>query len=683
MATTQTSTALQAGNVFATRPSLNTTTSTTATATATSPTKPTEQRTRPYKDFLTPALHRRFTRAALLTLAACYLTSILIRRPSLLWIWNPFSLTGIRALLLFLPCLAVFIVRVSNMHIGPVTTGSKIDTVWQTITSWKSAHTLAWFMWSAWFFGEVYLWSQGPDAHLEWVDRGRKFEEDVWEWPILNESPLFLRFVWLWLALLQTSAHLLRDEDGLSIPQKDEDWTKKAASKLPEPLQELRERMPRILIHTFQLLCGLVVAVPIYWLFIRKSIWPWFSVFAGLFFSGLSSDSSPPGPKHQGSLSIHTFASSILLITLWNISNAVFTIFVIQPPLRREQPLTTEMKDAQGNISTRSRDPNGSLLNGLKSKKEVTKAFAFWELCVICEKFEARRKTIYTDVDRKEGSTWAQISKYCLGELDTIQARIDKAQAPSAASAAQHEGTSTAREEPRGLPKIANRGVVENGNVLQKPAKADFAQHIGNAAKSIGQSPDTTHVVQARARKAIEWGADRLLSKSEQQQLTRQNLASEANSTITRVLQSPVGEPFRKTFDRKVSLVVLGTAPHGNRANIVHASRALSALCVNSLKEDDYGQVARSIPIVLRTYTAAITAVSTFVAGVAPHWTDVEFRQRDRRVKDVDEVVLVLKAGLEGILLAFGEYADAVGVTKRELREAREAVGRGAEMRKV
>jgi nucleoporin NDC1 len=139
----------------------------------TSPVKPMEG-TRSYKDFLTAALHHRFRRACYLLLTACYTESLLMR-------WNWASFTGIRALLLFMPCLAVFILRVANMHVGVQTTASVAESVYKTATSWKTAHTLAWYVYSAWFFGEVYLWSRGDNANLGWVDQGRRYEDGAWE----------------------------------------------------------------------------------------------------------------------------------------------------------------------------------------------------------------------------------------------------------------------------------------------------------------------------------------------------------------------------------------------------------------------------------------------------------------------------------------------------------------------
>jgi nucleoporin NDC1 len=617
----------------------------------TSPVKPMEG-TRSYKDFLTAALHHRFRRACYLLLTACYTESLLMR-------WNWASFTGIRALLLFMPCLAVFILRVANMHVGVQTTASVAESVYKTATSWKTAHTLAWYVYSAWFFGEVYLWSRGDNANLGWVDQGRRYEDGAWERPLLNENPIFLRALWICLAFAQAVLHLERNEDRIRMPEKEAASTNpKAESRYnaPDSLQELGRQAPTILGHVLRLLVpGIALTLPIYLLIIRHIVWPYFYPIARFLLSTLPDHAPPTGLQHHMQLSWQALSSSFTLILLWQLCNAVFTIFVSRPPLRRDQPLTTEVKDAQGNVVNRSRDPNGSLLSGMKSKKEVTKTFAFWELWLICSQYDARRKTIYTEVDRAGGSTWTRISQYCLDEISAIQTRIRDAQAPPPPSQSQQQQSTLPNNSQQlqqqgslaSLPRIADRQVIPNGNVFVNPGKGDFAHRVGDVAKSFGQDPNAAHSVKNRARQAIEWSADRVLSKEEQQRLTRQGLTQEANSTLVKFLRSPPGEPFRQTFARRAMAVVFGT-PHSRRVDIVHASQTLSILCVKSLTEDDYGQVARSVPVVIRTHTSAITAISNFLATLQPSWTDVDFSERDRRVREVEELVDVLKASLEG-----------------------------------
>jgi nucleoporin NDC1 len=112
--------------------------------------------------------------------------------------------------------------------------------------------------------------------------------------------------------------------------------------------------------------------------------------------------------------------------------------------------------------------------------------------------------------------------------------------------------------------------------------------------------------------------------------------------------------------------------------NIVHAIRSLTALVLASLKEDDYGQAAKDVPAIIRVYTATIGEIQRFLTVLEPSWTDVEFdAKKSRQVREIVDVVQELMNGLEQMLLAFGEYAGSLGLTKREVREAKEAVGKG------
>lgn len=128
---------------------------------------------RPYRDFLTPFLHRRFTSAALLTLGVCYVEAVLMGQWDLFWSWFPFGKAGLRTLMLFISILAVYILRVAQLHIGARTTVSPLQTFRQQVFSFNTAQTLAWYSFSAWFFCEVYIWSAGVDAKLAMVDPGK------------------------------------------------------------------------------------------------------------------------------------------------------------------------------------------------------------------------------------------------------------------------------------------------------------------------------------------------------------------------------------------------------------------------------------------------------------------------------------------------------------------------------
>ena len=46
-------------------------------------------------------------------------------------------------------------------------------------------------------------------------------------------------------------------------------------------------------------------------------------------------------------------------------------------------------------------------------------------------------------------------------------------------------------------------------------------------------------------------------------------------------------------------------------------------------------------------------------------------------MQEITDLVQELRNGLEQMLLAFGEYANSLGLTRREVRDAKEAVGQG------
>jgi nucleoporin NDC1 len=396
------------GNIFAPR----------ASQSAPAASKP-QERTRQYKDFLTPALHRRFTSSAGIVLAACWLATILINTNShIFWSWFPIGIAGLKAVLLLIPCLAVFIVRVANMHIGERAANGPALAALATITHSKSIgntiHTLGWYMWSGWFFGEVYMWSSKPEDNLGMIDPGRTYERAR-----LNENPIFLRCMFVLLGIIQASRHLVVDYDRVAIPtrvdgaalQKSEqassqgDTPASLLNKLPQSLQVLAGQLTGIAHRAVKLtVVGILfVTLPVYFLFLRQTAWSWTYVVGRAIYSQLPPSASPTGLLNFGRLTWQAFFGAFLLALLWEFSNATFAVYVAQPPLKKGQPLTNEIKDTRGVLLHRSKDPNGSLITGLKSKREVPRTFAFWELYIICTQFEARRKTLFIEVDRAGG----------------------------------------------------------------------------------------------------------------------------------------------------------------------------------------------------------------------------------------------------------------------------------------
>ena len=165
-------------------------------------------RTPLYRDFLTPALHRRFTSAALIILVICYAEAVLIADASsskfeeqllkhsgsdivaVIWFWFPIGPAGIRTLLLFVSALSIFVLRIAQLHLGMIwrmpeknrvlkrasgarTTASPFETFTTYLFRLNTFQTLGWYIFSAWWFSEVYMWSVPDSANLGWVAAGK------------------------------------------------------------------------------------------------------------------------------------------------------------------------------------------------------------------------------------------------------------------------------------------------------------------------------------------------------------------------------------------------------------------------------------------------------------------------------------------------------------------------------
>ncbi|KAK4496414.1 hypothetical protein PRZ48_012394 [Zasmidium cellare] len=698
-----------------------------------------QPRIRGYKDFLTPALHRRFTYAAGAVLLLCSFDAwLLSTSSSWVWSWFPFGPAGIRALLLFIPCLAVFIVRVANMHIGERTANSRAETVYAQLVSGRALHTLLWYLFSAWWFGEVYIWNSRDSAALMMVDPGRPYER-----PELNENPIFIRCSFLVLGVLRCGWHLLADYDRVAIPPGKEEEEPKSnfiitklgiqpatLAKLPRWLRASIERVG-IMANT----CGQTVAIGwlanliLYFLVFRYPAWRWTYSLVSPFFRQMQPSIRPRGFTYAPTVMWQAFSSAITLCMLWEFSNTVFDAYVTEPPTKKGEPLTSEIKDARGVILHKSADPNGSLLNGLNSKKEVNKAFALWELYLICTKYDKRRKTIYTEVDRKDGSTWSKVCEYTLKEATSIRDRIKAAMDPGeykskqselASQNEQHKDLIPVERQQLGLRRIADQGVQNDADVFAK-RKGDFVHQVGELAKSVGRSPGSDP-----AKMAWDWSKKNVLTQDQLKHLqeTPEQIRQASNGYLSNLLRTPAGEPFRLTFAKRATVVIAGT-PTSGKTDIIHAMKSLSRLTVCSLKEDDYGSVQRDVAKIIRTLTEIIQLVEKFVSELQPHWTDVSYFEKEKsaqvkqlqaegcereaRAKDrehrraeadalrndaatlrrqatallasrrdigeAQEVLDALKGALEEIMLAFAEYAGTLQLSKKEVREAREAAG--------
>lgn len=337
----------------------------------------------PYKDFLQPALQRRFATASLFVLAIAYLQALLLANWSsckqlpnplfppkhhltqpfaVVWSWFPLGPTGVRAVFLFFCGISIIILRIAQYHPGLRTSDSGVSTFLHYAPKFQTVETALTYAFSGYLFSQIYLWSQPEEAGLDWItyfmsDRAR-----------LNEKPIFLTTHLVLLGVYQTVVHLFKDVDRLSLgtarPQTENGKPEEGDSSTQ--VRRFRDELPAILVYTFNSsIASLILSIAIYPLFLRATIWRTMMMFLRPIYNLPKTNMTPSTLPFSFSSLLRCWLVSMMLLFSWTAANTAFSLFLVKSPLKNGKPLTSDAKD-----------PNGSLLNGLKNKKLSIKVFS-------------------------------------------------------------------------------------------------------------------------------------------------------------------------------------------------------------------------------------------------------------------------------------------------------------------
>jgi nucleoporin NDC1 len=275
---------------------------------------------------------------------------------AVLWSWFPLGPTGFRALAFFFCGILIIILRISQYHPGLRTSDSGVHTFFRYAPKLETVETLLTYTLSAFVFSLVYLWSLPDNSGFEFItyftaDRAR-----------LNEKPLFLITHLVLLGVYQALLHLFRDVDRLSLgvarPQKQNGDKKPEDGDASLQVRRFRDQLPAMLVYTVnQSVIGIMLSGALYPLTVRGPIWKTTLVFLRPIYSLPRSNMVPASLPFMPALP-RCFYVSLLLMFAWTAANTAFSLFLVKHPLKNGKPLTSD-----------SKDPNGSLLNGLKNKK--------------------------------------------------------------------------------------------------------------------------------------------------------------------------------------------------------------------------------------------------------------------------------------------------------------------------
>lgn len=340
---------------------------------------PAPVRIRPYSDFLTALMHRRFSRAAAILFLICYAEAVLLGRFDScnhypfhghwctltitdFWSWFPLGRAGLKAGMIFISGFIVFLLRVSHMHVGKRTTRSPYHTFRQNIFTKHTLYTALHYLISAWLFAEIYIFSAPIDANIRWITHAKNNER-----PRLNERPIYLVCYFMMLALVQTGVHLYYDYDRIPTPARKPNPVSSASSgEAPtkfDPYDEIRGRLlPTARDGVLRALAITIIGPFLYSLTIRQFAYSWTLMFAKIFWNLPKSTAIPVTSPFHIQLLLRCLTGGFMLIIIWEIANLALSLYIAQEPLKLDRPITYE-----------SRDPNGSLITGLRGKKLNTR----------------------------------------------------------------------------------------------------------------------------------------------------------------------------------------------------------------------------------------------------------------------------------------------------------------------
>jgi nucleoporin NDC1 len=282
---------------------------------------------------------------------------------AVLWLWFPLGLTGIRTLLIFLSALTVYVLRVAQWHVGRRQTPTRVATFSKYFFRPSTLTTLVAYSFSAMMFVETYIWSRSVKDRLNFIEAGRMHERFR-----LNERPLYLRYLFYILAMAQTGVHLWKDYDKIDVPalkpkkERADGTVSTPTRRALKPRQVLTKSLLGIATSS-TLLAGIVsvAGVVLYFATTRNLIWSYYYSL-GRYLWSLSKTSTPTGLAPFLPLYAMFLTEGTLLVVLWEFVNKAFDVYIAQEPLKNDLPITND-----------SKDPNGTLLNGLKSKKDAVK----------------------------------------------------------------------------------------------------------------------------------------------------------------------------------------------------------------------------------------------------------------------------------------------------------------------
>ena len=299
-----------------------------------------------------------------------------------------------------------------------------------------------------------------------------------------------------------------------------------------------------------------------------------------------------------------------------------------------------------------------------RAASNLSQAFALWELAYVAKDFDTRRQAIYQDIDRKDGPMWSQVYAICIDLVKSVETRIDNYNKPAKPPPV---------EEKPAQPKQRVSAPLRDDPVLRNKARSNTARDgMEKAVSQIARSPGASPVskLSPLAKKTWNEAKDRLLSRSQQEAMSPEHLRSQLEQRAGGLMNTWLVRMFiQRSFRTEFAAAVLG-GPYAEPAMHINAIIALTQLAIHSLAEDQFGNVHRDVPSIVRSLTALVKKLDAFKQRFPSHWMEAK---GDRDTPEIDEILEAARAGLSAVVAGFEPYMTDLRLSLTDLRLAKEA----------
>lgn len=460
-----------------------------------------------------------------------------------------------------------------------------------------------------------YIKGHASSIRLQWIA-----SPNAYELPSLNERFVYMTYFSHILILALTVEHLYLQRDSPSRPVINVSF-----------FNYIFQNLGWLIRFSFRKSIICCLFTPFSYAILRSYIWR----FAALLTSccrRIAYTKTPPKWPLSLRLLLHSFWMAFIVCLTFQIALLIFRVFLYSGPMIRGKLL-----------SARSNDPNGTLVDGMKTKKKpLTECIATEELWFIAKRDPQRIKSIFQDIDRSV-SIWQELYSITESRCKELATSLKILQSTGDFSAATSKKSGLTKKtnipySPNSNHEEINSIPLRNKNIFVPPSQGHSP--LLEKIKKQGSLPSTTPV--------NDGGISDIIPKSLYDQVIR---------FISTFYKAPVFGIFRKTLRRQNEALL------PNPWLFCVTVNSLTQLVLKSLKYDTYGVVARDISSILAVYCDTFDVLVSYKRSLVKNHSNST--NLDDDFKNLNSAANALHCGIIDITEKFQDFFTQLNLSPR------------------